>query len=268
MSWLDRILGREELPEAERREVDARLQGDAAARAFYERVVAAESAPGPRGELPPLDTLELDATDRFAAEASRRELLRRAQPAATAASRPDVRRPGRGLVYGPLALAAALALLFWFSSRPDPIASFELERRAETRGAEAVPQWREGDAIQLRAELTAEGHAAVLHLGADGLVTWLQPPTRVLPGDGPLVLPPPESDERWTLTGETGREVFWLVVWSPSAATSPRRPSAAELTAEATRIAAGARNATEAEALLARWLRDIADAVQTREIRR
>lgn len=264
MSWLDRILGREELSEEERREVDARLESDGDARAFYERVVEVESSPGPRGEMPPLDSLGVEDSDRFAADASRRSLLQRvrsereAEPPAVE----PTRRFGAGLAFGPLAIAAGLALLVWLAAEPSAITSFELERRADTRGSGVARDWQAGDAVQLRAELASPGFVAVLHLGSEGEATLLHPPTRVRPTDGPLTLPPIDSAERWTLTGDSGREVFWLVAWAESP------PPAERLTAEAARVVAEAPDLAAAEAELGRWLRAQADAVESREIRR
>ncbi|MCA9753595.1 MAG: DUF4384 domain-containing protein [Gemmatimonadetes bacterium] len=254
MDWMDRLLAGDELDGDERREFEEALARDRELRAFVERVREVERAPGPRGELPPLETLELSPADRADAEQSLRELLTRAGVAPRVLA-PARRRPGWARLpapaWGGVALALAASLLLFFASPSEHLVSgLTAEPVGRTRGTEGGT-WQAGDAFRLAFTPESAGFGAVFHVDPAGAVELLLPESAsagAVPfreGQG-VVLPAPETGERWELDG-AGREVFLLAAWRNSPA------DLAEVLADLRTAAASARDAVDAvEAELAR----------------
>lgn len=244
-TWIERVLGYEELAPVPRAETDEHLLGCASCRALRARLLAGERAAFATPELPApgAEVLAGLAPDELAAERASREALLRRVPRA----RPE-RRPWGAAHWAWTTVAAAAAVVLLVTTWPrGPVAppTGAIERDSGLRG-EAPGAWRAGDAFRLHLALPRAGHVVVLHVDAAGGVSRLYPapPAAASPRfeAGDVTLPPPGDDARWTFTGEPGGETFLV------ARTDRDTPDAARLEALAR---AAARHGTPRDSVIA-----------------
>lgn len=166
---------------------------------------------------------DLDAESRAAAERSRTELLESVLDGRRGGGSSGRKRLGRPRVVIPLLAAAMLgAVLLWPRGEDrsrDVIRDFRVAPAAQTRDADGG-HWGEGDAFVLRFELARVAYPFVVHVGEEGGLELLHPPSTEAalrpaePGVGHR-LPPAGDQEAWVFEGRGTRETFLLC-------TSPR----------------------------------------------
>lgn len=232
------VLSYEELPAEERQRADSHLAECSSCSALLSHLQEIESAPGPSGMLPDLESLGArtfpSLEDARAADASLAALRNRLGFAAdridAATSALSRRQPRRTMFQGwlrpalPLAAAATIAVTLVairHERADDPLTRIQLVAQTSRGGAAeggdtgAVPSWHRGDAFSLRFELSHPAHPVVFLLDATGQLSLLFPehaedsPKR-LPA-GPVELPLAESDHEWVLAGNAGPLAFFAV---------------------------------------------------------
>lgn len=236
-SWVDLVLGFEDLDPEVRRKAEEHLVACGSCRELLERLRGIERATGPEGALPMPETGERPPFQVEQAEQAERSLraLRRhlglepRRPTFGSIFRrniPDAglfstRPPGRRLLL-PIAAGAALllVLLFPWEERNRPLIS-ELGIVAEgtPRGTGAPPGsavWRTGDGFRIRLRLEKSAFPLLIHLDPAGRISLLHPEdlrgeVPLMPGGWVIELPPPESAVAWAFEGEPGTETFLLV---------------------------------------------------------
>ncbi len=221
-TWIERVLGLEELAPGPRAETEAHLDTCDSCRMLRARLLAGERAAFATPPLPAPGASALDAlspAERAAERASLQMLLRRVPRARRAWA------PSRGAWAG-LAAAAALivAVLLWPGGTTAPLTGV-LERESGARGTTA-DGWHTGDRFRLRVTMPRAGHLVVLHVDDAGAVTRLYPRSAADAARrieaGPVVLPPADGDAVWAFTGEPGRESFLVVRTSGGEAAAVR----------------------------------------------
>ncbi len=230
------ILAYDDLDDAERRRVDAFLDGHPRYRETLERLRAVERAPDPDGDLDlrpgPAETDPMSPAERRAEEASlaalRRQLgLRETGAAGEAAGGAGWRQAWARVVswrvFMPVvAAAAATIVLLRPSNEAGPWESVFVTRPIGVRGtggASPVEELRTGDRFVVAFELTEPAFVVAVHVDSDGQVALLWPDTPAgaqapWPAGRTHVVPPSASEHRWSLSGEAGSERILVAAFS------------------------------------------------------
>jgi len=269
--WRELYLGYEELDASRRREVDAYLARNPAARERLEKLRELE-----RRAVEPMGAIGLDASsvdaldseDRAGEKRSREALLARLGKQEATASR---RRRGRGIasrwsrrVWLPAAVAAALLLFLGpWNDGSDPQMSglqiVQLDDGRQTRSTSDGARLHSGDAFALSFELDREASIVVYHIDPEGQFALVVPPSVDQPpprfDSGYVRIPGRDDPEQWVLGGDPGTEGF---VVGLSAGPPPALPDLdAALQEQLLRVV----NRTERLRILQSFLGDRMDAV-------